>query len=209
MSSDNQKNLKSLSYVKCQDITHEELMGEATNRGANPTYFVGWVLDEAVAQGIHKLDNKERSIFWKSRQLRQIKENRDYVRKAAIGYLIDPTDEGAEVLADMCESVGLGLDEVLEDTKDDRFSAMKATQDSVNVERADWLYRLLAENGGELTVKYIYAKAGEAEYSKDMVTHTRKYINGDSNMPSIVSVKHGKEWIWQLRKEEGGDEQLN
>ena len=207
MSSDNQKNLKSLSYVKCQDITHEELMGEATNRGANPTYFVGWVLDEAVAQGIHKLDNKNRSIFWKSRNLRQIKENRDHVRKAALGYLLDPTDEGAELLADMCESVGLGIDEVLEDTKDDRFAAMKATQDGVNIERADWLYRLLAENNGSLTVRYIYAKAEEIGYSKDMITYTRKYINNDSNMPDIVSIKYGKAWMWQLaEKEEGSSE---
>ena len=207
MSSDNQKNLKSLSYVKCQDITHEELMGEATNRGANPTYFVGWVLDEAVAQGIHKLDNKERSVFWKSRQLRHIKENRDYVRKAALGYLMDPTDEGAELLADMCESVGLGIDEVLEGTKDNRFAAMKATQDSVNVERADWLYKLLTENNGSLTVRYIYAKAEEIGYSKDMITYTRKYINNDSNMPDIVSIKYGKAWMWQLaEKEEGSSE---
>ena len=204
MSSDNQKNLKSLSYVKCQDITHEELMGEATNRGANPTYFVGWVLDEAVAQGIHKLDNKNRSIFWKSRDLRQIKENRDHVRKAALGYLLDPTDEGAEILADMCESVGLGVDEVLEDTKDDRFAAMKASQDGVNIERADWLYKLLAENKGSLTVRYIYAKAEEIGYSKDMITYTRKYINNDSNMPNIVSIKYGKAWMWRLAEKEEG-----
>jgi len=205
MSSDNQKNLKSYSYIKSLDITHEELMGEATRRAENPTYFIGWVLDEAVAQGIHKLDNKERSVFWKSRQLRQIKENRDYVRKAALGYLMDPTDEGAELLADMCESVGLGIDEVLEDTKDDRFAAMKATQDGVNAERADWLYKLLAENNSSLTVRYIYAKAEEVGYSKDMITHTRKHINNDPNMPNIVSVKYGKAWMWQLaEKEEGG-----
>jgi len=197
-------NLKSLFHTKCKDITHKELMGEATRRSENPTYFVGWVLDEAVAKGIHKLDSKERSVFWKSRQLRQIKENRDYVRRAALGYLMDPTDEGAELLADMCESVGLDVDEVLQDTNDNRFAAMKATQDSVNIERADWLYRLLAENKGSLTVKYIYAKAEEIGYSKDMITYTRKYINKDSNMPSIVSVKHGKEWMWQL-KEEGSD----
>jgi len=204
MSSEQQKNLKSYSYIKSLDITHEELMGEATKRNENPTYFVGWVLDEAVAQGIHKLDNKERSVFWKSRQLRQIKENRDYVRKAALGYLMDPTDEGAELLADMCESVGLGIDEVLEDTKDDRFAAMKAIQDSVNVERADWLYRLLAENNGSLTVRYIYTKAEEVGYSKDMITYTRKYINNDSNMPDIVSIKYGKAWMWQLTEKEEG-----
>jgi len=199
MPSDNQnKNLKSISYVKCEDITHEELMGEATRRAANPTYFVGWVLDEAVAQGIHRLDNKEREVFWKSRQLRKIKENRDHVRKAAIGYLMDPTDEGAELLADMCETVGLNIDEVLEDTKDDRFAAMKASQESVNVERADWLYHLLAENGGSLTVQYIYAKGEELGYSKDKITHTRKFIKDDSNMPDIVSTKSGKEWKWQL-----------
>jgi len=204
MSSDNQKNLKSYSYIKSLAITHEELMGEATKRAENPTYFIGWVLDEAVVQGIHKLDNKERNMFWKSRQLRQIKENRDHVRKAALGYLLDPTDEGAELLADMCESVGLEIDDVLEGTKDNRFAAMKATQASVNVERADWLYRLLTENGNRLTVKYIYAKAEEIGYSKDMITHTRKYINGDLNMPNIDSVKQGKEWIWWLTEKEEG-----
>jgi len=195
---DQNKNLKSFSYIKALDITHEELMGEATRRAENPTYFVGWVLDEAVAQGIHKLDNKERDIFWKSRQLRRIKENRDLVRKAAIGYLMDPTDEGAELLADMCESVGLNIDEVLEDTEDERFAAMKSSQDSVNVERADWLYKLLAKNGGSLTVKYIYAMGEEMGYSKDKVTHTRKFIKDDSNMPDIVSTKSGKGWEWKL-----------
>jgi len=196
--SSNDKNLKSVYSVKVEDYTHEELMGEATRRAINPTYFVGWVLDEAVAQGLHKLESTNWNVFWKSRELRGIKENRDLVRKAAIGYTLDPTDEGAEVLADLCEMVGMNVEEVLEDVDDDRFAAMKSMRDSVYVERADWLYRLLAEHDGDLSVRYIYAKGEEIGYSRDQIAHTRKFINDDSNMPKIVSVKNGKNWIWKL-----------
>ena len=196
--SSNDKNLKSVYSVKVEDYTHEELMGEATRRAVNPTYFVGWVLDEAVAQGLHKLDSTNWNVFWKSRELRGIKENRDLVRKAAIGYTLDPTDEGAEVLADLCEMVGMNVEEVLDDVDDDRFAAMKASRDSVYVERADWLYKLLVENNGELAVSYIFAKGKELEYSEGQVVYTRKFINKDPGMPRIVSLKHGKNWIWRL-----------
>ena len=203
MSEDNQKNLKSLSYIKVDPLTHAELMKECNNRGASSIFYIGWVLADAVDAGIHKLDAQNRSVFWKARELTQIKRDRDTVRTAALSYLMYPTDDGADLLAEMCEDVGLDYDEVLGNVTDDRFAMLRTSQDSVFIERAEWLYNLLEDNSGRLTVKYIRARGEELGYTKYTIDKIRRFINDQPDLPTIVSMKVGIQWVWQLEKTPG------
>ena len=200
MSEKQKKNLKSFSYIKVDPLVHEELVGECNKRGVNPAYYVGWVLADAVDAGLHKLDGQDRSVFWKARELTQIKRDRDIVRTAALSYLMYPTDDGADLLAEMCEDVGLDYNEILGDVTDDRFAMLRTSQDSVFVERAEWLYNLLSDNSGRLTVKYIRSRGEECGYTKYTIDKTRKFINEQPDFPTIVSVKAGSQWVWQLEK---------
>ena len=163
-------------------------------------YFTGMVLEEAIDQGLHKLDGKNWDIFWKARKLERIKQDRDIVKKAAISYLIYPTEEGADLLAEMCDDVGLDYDEVLGDIEDDKFAELRIVQDSVFVERADWLYTLLDENGGQLTVRYIQARGEEFGYTKDTLNKIKNFINKQDGLPRVISAKDGNQWAWKLQE---------
>jgi len=97
----------------------------------------------------------------------------------------------------MNKEAGIVTGKIL-DTEHDKFAALKEVEESVNVERANWLYTLLADNGGSLTVKYIRAAGEQVGYSKHMMTTTRAFIKAHPNMPSVASVKIGKGWVWKL-----------
>ena len=200
MSSEKQKNLKSLSYIKVDPLVHEELMKECNNRGVSSIFYIGWVLADAVDAGLHKLDGQNRNVFWKARELTQLKRNRDMVRTAALSYLMYPTDDGADLLAEMCDDVGLDYDEVLGNVVDNRFAMLRTSQDSVFVERAEWLYDLLNDNGGQLTVKYIRARGEELGHTKHTLNKIRNFINDQPDLPTIVSMKIGIQWAWKLDK---------
>ena len=163
-------------------------------------YFTGLVLEEAIDQGLHKLDGRNWDIFWKARKLERIKQDRDIVKKAAISYLMYPTEEGADLLAEMCDDVGLDYDEVLGDIEDDKFAELRIVQDSVFVERAEWLYTLLDENGGQLTVRYIQARGEEFGYTKDTLNKIKNFINKQDGLPRVVSAKDGNQWAWKLQE---------
>jgi len=198
--SDNDKNLKTITFVKVTPLVHSEIVDACSNRGMHMAYFTGLVLEEAIDQGLHKLDGRNWDIFWKARKLERIKQDRDIVKKAAISYLMYPTEEGADLLAEMCDDVGLDYDEVLGDIEDDKFAELRMVQDSVFVERADWLYTLLDENGGQLTVRYIQARGEEFGYTKDTLNKIKNFINKQDGLPRVVSAKDGNQWAWKLQE---------
>ncbi len=194
-----EKNLKILTRIKVTPLVHNELINESNERGVDMTYFAGWILEDAIDQGMHKLDGKNRKIFWKGRKLAQIKWDRDIVKTAALNYLMYPTEEGADLLAEMCDDVGLNYDEVLGDIEDDKFAELRMIQDSVFIERAEWLYTLLDENGGKLTVRYIRSRGEEFGYTKDTLNKIKNFMNEQGDLPKIVSAKTGSQWVWKLQ----------
>ena len=198
--SDKDKNLKTITFVKVTPLVHSEIVDACSNRGMHMAYFTGMVLEEAIDQGLHKLDGKNWDIFWKARKLEQIKRDRDIVKKAAASYLMYPTEDGADLLAEMCDDVGLDYDEVLGDIEDDKFAELRLTQDSVYIERTEWLYTLLDENGGKLTVKYIRSRGEEFGYTKDVLNKIKNFMNEQGNLPKIISMKTGKDWVWKLEE---------
>ena len=198
--SDKDKNLKTITFVKVTPLVHNEIVEAYSNKGMHMAYFTGLVLEEAIDQGLHKLDGKNWDIFWKERKLSQIKRDRDIVKKAAASYLMYPTEDGADLLAEMCDDVGLDYNEVLGDIEDDKFAELRLTQDSMYVERTEWLYTLLDENGGKLTVKYIRSRGEEFGYTKDMLNKIKNFMNEQGNLPKIVSIKAGREWVWKLEE---------
>jgi len=200
MSESKDKNLKSITYVKVTPLVHQEIVDACGNRGMNIAFFTGLILEDAIDQGLHRMDGKNRGVFWKGRELSQIKRDRDVVKKAATSYLMYPTEEGADLLAEMCDDVGLDYNEVLGDIEDDKFAELRMMQDSVFVERAEWLYTLLDENGGKLTVKYIRSRGEEFGYTKDVLNKIKNFMNEQGNLPGIVSVKVGKDWAWELQE---------
>jgi len=189
-------NKKSISFVRVSPETWEALIEAANKRGENPAYYIGWVLDSAVQQGLHKLDGEEHDVFWGYRRFRKEKEDRELVRRAAALYLEHETDEGADRLAEMCDKAGLNYDEVIQETRDDPFSSLRKQSVTMRDRAAEWLTRFIHENGGFALVKHVRAAAEAEGYNYAMLKRAKQAVNENRDVPMIRSEKVGVDWAW-------------
>ncbi len=191
---------KYFSQIVVDESTHRTVCSMASESGMRLQDFVGmiirlWIADPAnMKSSAYKIENLH------TRMKRRV-EYEEMVRSGASEYAIGKSVDLADMLAEMCDEMGIDPEQAKSDAREDpmveAIANLKSDPGSKRNLCAKWMISFMKANGFRVLAKIGNAAALREGYAKEVVTHAR-------NTVGVLSVPDPKDnkfyWIFPENK---------
>src|SRR3990167_3904373 len=193
---------RAINLIQVDAMTHEWLIQEANKAGQKIGEFAGLQLDRLFLGSNYNRESSNplvRARDYLVKHERMQAAAKDVYKLAAI-YLTRPEDTDlADDLHEMCESLGLDMQQIIAMTRDTPFLTIIDNTRGKFGQCVDWLSNLLTQHTVIASATIIQMAADNGD-RKSMLERAKTYLNNNDPNWKIKSIHNGTGWEWHLTK---------
>ena len=193
---------RTINLVQVDAMTHEWLIQEANKAGQKIGEFAGLQLDRLFLGSSYNRESsnplvRARDYLVKHERIQAAAKD---VYKLAAIYLTRPEDTDlADDLHEMCESLGLDMQQIIEMTQNTPFLTIVNNTRGKFGQCVDWLSNLLVQHP-VIASATVIQMAADIGYNKTMLERAKIHLNNSDMHWQIKSIHNGTGWEWHLTK---------